>query len=71
LLKFTAALPAAVGTIYPPEVTIYRSAGGGGGGQFTAALPAAEATIYHSASNELRHSASAASFPAGTLTPLP
>jgi len=39
-------------------------------GRFTAALPAAEETIHRSASNGLRRSASAASFRAGTLTPL-
>jgi len=34
----------------------------------TRALPAADETIHRSASNGLRRSASAASFPAGTLT---
>ena len=62
--RFTAALPAADGTIY-------RSGGDDlpqRGGRVTAALPAAEETIHRSASNELRRSASATSFPAGTLT---
>jgi len=62
--QFTAELPAADGTIY-------RSGGDDlpqRGGQFTAARPAAEETIHRSASNGLRRSASAASFPAGTMT---
>ena len=65
--RFTAALPAAEGTVY-------RSGGDDlpqRGGRFTAGLPAAEDTIHRSASNGLRRSASASFIRAGTLDPPP
>jgi len=56
--------PLRTGRFTAAEVTIYRR----GGDDLPQRFPLRKKTIHRSASNGLRRSASAASFPAGTMT---